>query len=201
MADFQYQPMFPHAHPVETPYRRLEIEGVTVSEFKGRRILEIAPNVLSELAAEAMRDVSHLYRPGHLQQLVDILGDDEASGNDRFVATSLLKNAVTSASFILPSCQDTGTAIVMGRRASGSSPRATTPPPCPRASRRPTPTATCGTPSWRRSPPSRRRTPAPTCPHRSTSTARPTTAMSCSSSPRGEVPPTRRTSTRRPRRC
>ncbi len=116
MADFQYQPMFPHAHPVDTPYRRLDIEGVTVSEFKGRRILEVAPSVLSALAAEAMRDVSHLYRPGHLQQLVDILEDEEASRNDRFVATSLLKNAVTSASFILPSCQDTGTAIVMGKK-------------------------------------------------------------------------------------
>jgi len=116
VADFQYQPMFPHAHPVDTPYRKLDIEGVRVSEFRGRRILEIAPNVLSELAAEAMRDVSHLYRPGHLQQLVTILEDDEASGNDRFVATSLLKNAVTSASFILPSCQDTGTAIVMGKK-------------------------------------------------------------------------------------
>ena len=55
MADFPYQPMFPHAHPVETPWRKLDIEGVTVSEFKGRRVLEIAPHVLSELAAEAMR--------------------------------------------------------------------------------------------------------------------------------------------------
>jgi fumarate hydratase class I len=116
MPDFQYQDMFPHAHPVDTPYRKLDIGGVTVSSYKGRRVLEVAPEALAALAAEAMRDVSHLYRPGHLAQLRAILDDPEASDNDRFVATSLLKNAVTSASFVLPSCQDTGTAIVMGKK-------------------------------------------------------------------------------------
>ena len=116
MSSTPYQPMFPHAHPVETPWRKLDIDGVTTTEFQGRRVLQVPGSVLTALAATAMRDVSHLYRPGHLQQLVDILDDPEASGNDRFVAESLLKNAVTSASFILPSCQDTGTAIVMGKK-------------------------------------------------------------------------------------
>ncbi len=116
MPDFRYQEMFPHAHPVETPWRRLDIGGLSLSDFKGGKLLEVSAEALSELAATAMRDVSHLYRPGHLQQLRDILDDPEASANDRFVATSLLKNAVTSASFILPSCQDTGTAIVMAKK-------------------------------------------------------------------------------------
>jgi fumarate hydratase class I len=118
MSVFEYQEMFPHAHPVDTPWRKLEgLEGgVTVGEYKGKQVLEVDGKVLSALANEAMRDVSHLYRPGHLQQLANILEDPEASDNDRFVARSLLQNAVTSASFILPSCQDTGTAIVMGKK-------------------------------------------------------------------------------------
>jgi len=118
MSAFEYQEMFPKAHPVDTPFRKLDgLEGgITVGEYKGRRVLEVDGKVLSALAAEAMRDVSHLYRPGHLQQLRNILDDPEASDNDRFVARSLLQNAVTSASFVLPSCQDTGTAIVMGKK-------------------------------------------------------------------------------------
>ena len=115
---FQYQEMFPHAHPVETPWRKLEVpEGsVRTSEFRGRRVLEIEGEVLSELARVAMRDINHLYRPGHLQQLRNILEDGEASPNDRFVARSLLLNANVSASGTLPSCQDTGTAIIMGQK-------------------------------------------------------------------------------------
>jgi fumarate hydratase class I len=79
-------------------------------------VLEIEPAVLTELARVAMRDINHLYRPGHLQQLRDIIDDPEASDNDRFVADSLLKNAVVSADYVLPSCQDTGTAIIMGKK-------------------------------------------------------------------------------------
>ena len=118
MPAFEFQEMFPHAHPVETPWRKLEgLEGgISVGEYKGQPILEVEGEVLSALAAEAMRDVSHLYRPGHLQQLRDILDDPEASDNDHFVARSLLQNAVTSAAFVLPSCQDTGTAIVLGKK-------------------------------------------------------------------------------------
>ena len=113
---FQYQEMFPHAHPVHTPWKKLDIDGVTVSELRGRRVLDIDGSVLTELARTAMRDVSHLYRPGHLQQLRDILEDPEASSNDRFVARSLLMNANVSSAGVLPSCQDTGTAIIMGKK-------------------------------------------------------------------------------------
>jgi fumarate hydratase class I len=125
MSSFVYKEMFPKAPDpaapgagAKTPWRKLDQldGGIRTAEFQGRTVLQIDGKVLTELAREAMRDVSHLYRPGHLQQLRDILDDPEASDNDRFVATSLLKNAVTSASFILPSCQDTGTAIVMGKK-------------------------------------------------------------------------------------
>ncbi len=111
MADFRYQKMF-ELGPDETPYRLLTDDGVRVVEMGGREILEIDPKALRILAAEAIRDVSHLFRPGHLQQLRDILDDPEASDNDRFVALQMLKNANVSAGMLLPSCQDTGTAIV-----------------------------------------------------------------------------------------
>ncbi len=113
---FEYQEMYPHANPVQVPWRKLEIEGVTVSELRGRRVLDVDGGVLTELARIAMRDISHLYRPGHLQQLRDILDDPEASSNDRFVARSLLLNANVSSAGVLPSCQDTGTAIIMAKK-------------------------------------------------------------------------------------
>ena len=116
MSTFRYQEMFPHAHPVETEWRRLDIDGVSVSTFRGEAILDVTPAALTELAATAIRDVNHLYRPSHLQQLTDILDDPEASANDRFVVTALLRNAITSSGFVLPSCQDTGTAIIMGKK-------------------------------------------------------------------------------------
>jgi fumarate hydratase class I len=114
--DQLYQPIFEHAHEVRVPYRRLTTEHVEVVEFAGRRVLKVAPEGLSLLAAAAMRDVSHLLRPGHLAQLAKILDDPEASPNDRFVALELLKNANVAAGMVLPSCQDTGTAIVMGKK-------------------------------------------------------------------------------------
>ncbi|NOY26735.1 MAG: fumarate hydratase [Oligoflexia bacterium] len=113
---FRYQEMFPHAHPVDTPWRKLDIGGISTGDYKGHRVLEIAPQTLTELARVAMADINHLYRPGHLQQLADILDDDEASKNDHFVAHALLKNAVVSVAGVLPSCQDTGTAIVLGKK-------------------------------------------------------------------------------------
>jgi fumarate hydratase class I len=117
---FQHQPLFPHdpAHPNPTPWRRLDglSAGVRTVEVLGHKGIQVDNAVLSALAAEALRDVSHLFRPGHLAQLRAILDDPEASANDRFVAHSLLKNAVVSASFVLPSCQDTGTAIVVAKK-------------------------------------------------------------------------------------
>ncbi len=112
---FAYGPMFPLG-PDQTPWRKLQIDGVTVSQCDGRTVLRIAPQALSDLAAAAFRDVSHLLRPAHLAQLRHILTDPESSANDRFVALDLLKNASISAGGVLPMCQDTGTAIVFGKK-------------------------------------------------------------------------------------
>ncbi len=116
MAEFNFQEMFPHAHPHETPWRKLDVSGVGVDRFRGEDILVVDPAVLTELTRAAIRDISHLFRPGHLQQLVNILNDPEASANDHFVARQMLLNANVSAGMVLPSCQDTGTAIVIGKK-------------------------------------------------------------------------------------
>jgi len=100
----------------ETPYRLLTTEGVTETTLGDRTFLTVEPEALRLLAYEAIRDIQHLLRPGHLAQLRSILDDPEASPNDRFVALDLLKNANVAAGGVLPMCQDTGTAIVMGKR-------------------------------------------------------------------------------------
>ena len=92
MSTFQYQPMFEHGAD-ETEYRHLTSEHVTVAQLSGREILEVAPEGLARLAKDAMDDMAHLLRAGHLAQLSKILDDPEASENDRFVALELLKNA------------------------------------------------------------------------------------------------------------
>jgi fumarate hydratase class I len=116
MPEFRFQPLFELA-PDATEYRRVgEASLVAVERLGGREILRVAPEALRRLAAEAVRDVSHLFRPGHLAQLRRILEDPEASDNDRFVALEMLKNANVSAGMVLPSCQDTGTAIVIGKK-------------------------------------------------------------------------------------
>jgi len=112
---FLYSPMFPLAADT-TPYRKLDIGGVSSIEVDGRRVLRVKPEALTELTFQACRDVSHLLRPGHLQQLASILKDPEASANDRFVALDLLKNANIAAGGMLPMCQDTGNAIVFGKK-------------------------------------------------------------------------------------
>ncbi|MDH3702088.1 MAG: fumarate hydratase [Alphaproteobacteria bacterium] len=111
----EFHPMFPLGAD-DTPYRQLTDKHVSVAKFEGRDMLKIEPEALRLLAAEAYRDVSHLLRPGHLQQLAKIFDDPEASDNDRFVAYDLLKNANIAAGGILPMCQDTGTAIIMGKK-------------------------------------------------------------------------------------
>jgi fumarate hydratase class I len=116
MPEFRFQEMFELA-PDATEYRRVgDASLVALEKLAGREILRVAPEALRQLAAEAMRDVSHLFRPGHLAQLRAILQDHEASDNDRFVALEMLKNANVSAGMVLPSCQDTGTAIVIGKK-------------------------------------------------------------------------------------
>ncbi|UZO98206.1 Fumarate hydratase [Roseomonas mucosa] len=113
--DFRYSPLLPLGED-RTRYRRLPIEGVKTIEANGKRILSIPEKVLEDLAFAACHDVSHLLRPAHLAQLRRILDDPEASPNDRFVALDLLKNANIAAGGILPMCQDTGTAIVFGKK-------------------------------------------------------------------------------------
>ena len=115
MADFVYEDMLPIG-PDETPYRLVTADGVSTVEAAGRTMLQVQPEALRLLAYEALHDISHLLRPGHLAQLATILTDPEASPNDKFVALDLLKNANISAGGVLPMCQDTGTAIVMGKR-------------------------------------------------------------------------------------
>ena len=112
---FAYSPMFPLG-PDRTPWRKLDTAGVSTASCAGRTVLRLGPEALTELAFQAFRDVSHLLRPGHLAQLRAILDDPEASANDRFVALDLLKNANIAAGGVLPMCQDTGTAIVFGKK-------------------------------------------------------------------------------------
>jgi fumarate hydratase, class I len=115
MTDFVHQELLPLSS-VETPYRLITSEGLSRFEAAGRRFLAVDPAVLTLLTNEAMRDINHLLRPGHLAQLRTILDDPEASANDRFVALELLQNACIAAGGVLPSCQDTGTAIVKGKK-------------------------------------------------------------------------------------
>lgn len=115
MSDYVHHTMFPLGAD-ETPYRKLTDEYVSVEKFGDQEIVKVDPKALTLLTFEAFKDVSHLLRPGHLQQLRNILDDPEASDNDRFVAFDLLKNANIAAGGILPMCQDTGTAIVMGKK-------------------------------------------------------------------------------------
>jgi fumarate hydratase class I len=115
MPEFRYADLLPLG-PDSTGYRLVTGNGISTGRSFGRDFLEVDPGVLSLLTATAMRDIAHLLRPGHLRQLRSILDDPEASGNDRFVARDLLKNACIAAGGVLPMCQDTGTAIVMGKR-------------------------------------------------------------------------------------
>jgi fumarate hydratase, class I len=115
MPEFSYTDLLPLGRDT-TQYRQVSAGGITARHAFGRDFLEIEPAALTELTAAAMHDIAHLLRPAHLRQLRSILDDPEASPNDRFVATDLLKNACIAAGGVLPMCQDTGTAIVMGKR-------------------------------------------------------------------------------------
>ena len=112
---FSYSQLLPLGKD-ETKYRLVSKEGVKVVKLGDRQFLEVAPEALSKLTEEAIHDISHYLRPDHLAQLANIIKDPEASPNDRFVATDLLKNANISAGGILPMCQDTGTALVMAKK-------------------------------------------------------------------------------------
>ncbi|MEY2966051.1 MAG: hypothetical protein RLY50_101 [Actinomycetota bacterium] len=115
MAEFAFTEILPLG-PDTTPYRHITNDGVSVVDTAAGRFLRVEPEALTLITELAMRDIAHLLRPGHLQQLRNILDDPEASGNDRFVALDLLKNASISAGGVLPMCQDTGTAIVKAKK-------------------------------------------------------------------------------------
>lgn len=115
MSDFQFQELLPLGSD-ETPYRLVTKDGVSTFTAAGKTFVQVEPGALTLLTREAMRDIEHLLRPGHLQQLRTILDDPDASSNDKFVALELLKNANIAAGGVLPGCQDTGTAIVLGKK-------------------------------------------------------------------------------------
>jgi fumarate hydratase class I len=115
MEEYTHRELMPLGQD-QTPYRLLTSDFVSTVEFEGQTIVKVAPEGLTMLADQAMRDASHLLRPGHLEQVRAIFDDPEASDNDRFVALDMLKNANIAAGGVLPMCQDTGTAIVMGKK-------------------------------------------------------------------------------------
>ena len=112
---FTYSDLLPLGEDA-TKYRLLTKDGVSVKKHGDLEFLHVEPSALSHLSEVAIHDISHYLRAAHLQQLANILNDPEASPNDRFVATDLLKNANISAGGILPMCQDTGTALIMGKK-------------------------------------------------------------------------------------
>ncbi|MHB1204739.1 MAG: fumarate hydratase, partial [Rhodospirillaceae bacterium] len=116
MLDAAFAEIFPLGHDDGITYRKLDLGGVSIENFRGQDIVVIEPAVLTRLTADAFRDISHLLRPSHLAQLRVIIDDPEASPNDRFVALELIKNANIAAGGVLPMCQDTGTAIIMGKK-------------------------------------------------------------------------------------
>ena len=115
MSDKNYFPMIPFIDDT-TKYRLITTDYIETMEFSGREILKIDPEGISVLTAKGFSDTSHLLRTQHLEQLRKILDDPEASDNDRFVALDLLKNANIASGRILPMCQDTGTAIIIGKK-------------------------------------------------------------------------------------
>ncbi len=115
MSEFTYEDILPIG-PDTTEYRLISTSGFTTFTADGVEFLKVSPAAITELTTEAIHDISHYLREEHLEQLASILTDPESSANDRFVALDLLKNANISAGGVLPMCQDTGTAIVMGKK-------------------------------------------------------------------------------------
>ena len=116
--EFQYQDVFAPAGKLPVPWKKLpgSEKYVKVINVGGREVLQVDPKALTLLANQAMIDIAHLLRPAHLASLASILKDPEASSNDRFVALELLKNANIASHMVLPGCQDTGTAIIQGKK-------------------------------------------------------------------------------------
>ncbi|ACN16319.1 FumA [Desulforapulum autotrophicum HRM2] len=118
MTQFNYTPMFPLGKD-DTAYKLVSKDHVKVESFNGKDVLVVDPAALELVAQKAFKDVAHLYRASHLEKLKGIIDDPESSDNDRYIALELLKNAVIAADMVYPMCQDTGTAIVMGKKGQG----------------------------------------------------------------------------------
>ena len=118
MSEFKYQDPFPLGKD-DTEYRLLTKNYVSTAQFEGQDVLKVDPEALAFLSNQAFREVNFLLRPAHNEQVAKILSDPESSDNDRGVAMAMLQNAVVSAKFELPFCQDTGTATVLGKKGQG----------------------------------------------------------------------------------
>jgi len=112
---YKHTPLFPLGKD-DTPYKKISTEGLRVEKVAGREMLVVSREALRALSEAAFGEINHYLRPGHLKQLRAILDDSEASPNDKFVALDFLKNANIAAGGVLPMCQDTGTAIIMGKK-------------------------------------------------------------------------------------
>jgi fumarate hydratase class I len=112
---YRHTPLFPLGADT-TPYKKITTDGVRVEKVLGKDMLVVSREALRALSEAAFGDINHYLRPGHLKQLANILEDKEASDNDKFVAFDFLKNANIAAGGVLPMCQDTGTAIIMGKK-------------------------------------------------------------------------------------
>jgi fumarate hydratase, class I len=113
--DFPYQPLMPHSEDTTT-YLKISSKGVKQIDVQGKKILTIEKDTMIQLTKRAMKEINHFLRAKHLAQLSKIIADPEASDNDKYVATTLLENAVIAAEGVFPSCQDTGTAIVFAKK-------------------------------------------------------------------------------------
>lgn len=146
---FHYQDPFPLKED-DTEYYLVSHNHVSVAQFEGHDILKVEPEALTLLAQHAFHDASFLLRPAHQKQVAAILDDPEASENDKYVALQFLRNSEISAKGILPTCQDTGTAIIVGKKASASGPAVMMPKRSPVACITPLSKITCATRKMRR---------------------------------------------------
>src|SRR5215470_4036573 len=115
MTSFEYEELLPIGQDA-TPYRLVTNDYVSTFDAAGKTFLRVELDALTKLTEQAMRDIAHLLRPGHLAQLRTILDDSEASSNDKFVALDLLRNANIAAGGVRPMCQDTGTSLAMAKK-------------------------------------------------------------------------------------
>jgi hypothetical protein len=196
---FVYQDPFPLKKD-DTEYYLLSSDYVSVAEFAGQEVLKVEPQALTLLAQHAFHDASFMLRPAHQQQVADILNDPEASENDKYVALQFLRNSDIAAKGILPTCQDTGTAIITGKKGqrvwTGGGDEAALAQGCITPISR----ITCATRRTRRWICIKRSTPAPTCRRRSISMLPTATSTNSSASPRAAVRPTKPICTRKPKR-